>query len=72
MAEKYSQETQNERFRNQARVLQQKYKKNLDLLWQMKDTAEPNRKAIDKLEEENEKMFNEIESLYDRIEYPDD
>lgn len=64
---KYSPKIQRERLRHQARLLQQKYKKNLDVLWNMKDTQHDDYKAISKLEDENDDLFRKIENIYDDI-----
>ena len=69
---KYSPKTQEERLRNKAHLIQQKYKKNLDALWGMMDKQHDDYKAIQKLENENDDLFREIEGIYDDINNIDD
>lgn len=70
--EKYSPKIQRERIRAQARLIQQQYKKNLDMLWNMMDKNHNDYKAISKLENENDELFRKIEDLYGKLNEVDD
>lgn len=66
---KHSPKIEAEKLRNRAHLLQQKYKKNLDFYWNALDTRHDNHKELSKLEEENDKLYREIESIYDDLNY---
>ena len=69
---KYSPKIQRERIRNQASLIQQQYKKNLDMIWNMMDKNHNDYKAISKLENENDELFRKIEDLYGELNGIDD